>query len=108
MQCDKLDKEVQRPREDDVADQACSRSRGWRSELCETFSVAAAVSAAGEHATIRESLHATRRATTETPEMAATDQATALQVCHSRWARGVRPRHYGLAEALRFGLAVPA
>ena len=60
MEFDKPGKEVQRPRGNDVADQACSRSCGWRSELCEASSVAAAVSAAEEHATTRESLHATR------------------------------------------------
>ena len=31
------------------------------------------------------------RATTEMPEMATTDQATALQVYHSRWACRARP-----------------
>src|SRR5439155_21586254 len=46
MEFDKPDKEVQRPRGNDVADQAYSRSCGWRGELCEPSSVAAAVSAA--------------------------------------------------------------
>jgi len=67
MEFDKPDKEVQRPRGNDVADQACSRSCGWRGELREASSVAAAVSAAEEHATTR--------ATTEMPEMATTHQA---------------------------------
>jgi len=58
MEFDKPDKEVQRPRGNDVADQARSRLCGWRAEFCEASSVAAAVSAAEEHA--RESLHATR------------------------------------------------
>jgi len=51
MEFDKPGKEVQRPRGNDVADQACSRSCGWTGELCEASSVAAAVSAAEEHAT---------------------------------------------------------
>jgi len=60
MEFDKPDKEVQRPRGNDVADQACSRSCGWMGDLREPSAVAAAVSAAEEHATTRESLHATR------------------------------------------------
>src|SRR5438876_6758942 len=60
MEFDKPDKEIQRPRGNDVVDQASSRSCDWRGELCEPSSVAAAVSAAEEHATTRESLHATR------------------------------------------------
>ena len=67
MEFDKPDKEVQHPRGNDVADQACSRSCGWRGELREASSVAAAVSAA-ERA--RDT-----RATTEMPEMATTHQA---------------------------------
>jgi|SRR5438552_11967337 len=51
MEFDKPDKEVQRPPGNDVANQACSRSCGWSGELCEPSSVAAAVSAAEEHAT---------------------------------------------------------
>jgi hypothetical protein len=46
MEFDKPDKEVQRPRGNDVADQACSRLYGWRGEFCEASSVAAAVSVA--------------------------------------------------------------
>src|SRR5438270_12684118 len=51
MEFDKPDKEVQRPRGNDVADQACSRSCGWRGELREPSAVAAAASTAEEHAT---------------------------------------------------------
>src|SRR5438105_12614649 len=66
MEFDKPDKEVQRPRGNDVADQACSRSCGWRGELREPSAVAAAASTAEEHAT--------RVPPTEMPEMATTHQ----------------------------------
>ena len=52
MEFDKPDKEVQRPRGNDVADQACSRLSGWRGEFARDT-----------------------RATTEMPEMATTHQA---------------------------------
>ena len=66
MEFDKPDKEVQRPRGNDVADQACSRLCGGRGELREASSVAAAVSAAEERAA--------REPTAEMPEMATTHQ----------------------------------
>jgi hypothetical protein len=108
MEFYKPDKEVQRPRGNDVADQACSRSCGWRGELCEAPSVAAAVSAEEEHA--RESLHATH----VPPEKCLKWQLQLrrFERCaasiHSRRARGARRSPPVISSMLRFGLAVPA
>ena len=105
MEFDKPDKEVQRPRGNDVADQACSRSCGWRGELREPSAVAAAASTAEEHATTRESLHAAR----VPPQKCLKWQlhirvsSTALQVYHAR-----RAAELASLLRLRFGLAVPA
>ena len=97
MEFDKPDKEVQRPRGNDVADQACSRSCGWRGELREPSAVAAAASTAEEHATrvppqkcLKWQLHIKV-------------SSTALQAYHAR-----RAAELASLLRLRFGLAVPA
>src|SRR5205085_12529160 len=108
MEFDKPDKEVQRPRGNDVADQACSRSCGWRGDLREPSAVAAAVSAAEEHATTRESLHATRVPPQKCLKMATTHQAFRALRCkyiNSRWVRGARLSPPVISSTLRFGLA---
>ena len=75
MEFDKPGKEVQRPRGNDVADQACSRSCGWRGELSRAFRCSGSrVGCRGARDNSREFARDTR-ATTEMPEMATTHQA---------------------------------
>jgi len=102
MEFDKPDKEVQRPPGNDVANQACSRSCGWSGELCEPSSVAAAVSAAEEHAT-------------RVPPQKCLKwqlQIRRFEHCAARisfsLARGACPSPLLISSTLRFGLAVPA
>ena len=109
MEFDKPDKEVQRPRGNDVADQACSRSCGWRGELSRGFFCS------GSHVGCRGARHresCTRsRATTEMPEMATTDQAFRALRCKYvilAAARGAGRSPPVISSTLRFGLAVPA
>src|SRR6478672_3357769 len=108
MEFDKPDKEVQRPRGNDVADPACSRSCGWRSELCEASSVAAAVSAAEEH--VCESLHATHvppQKCLKWQLQIRRFERCAASISFSR-CPGSSPLSSVIGSTLRFGLAVPA
>jgi len=68
MEFDKPNKEVQRPRGNDVADQACSRLCGWR--ICSGSRLGWRKARDNSREFARDT-----RATTEIPEMATTHQA---------------------------------